>query len=147
VNRTIALIGGALLGALASGCSGEKYAELSGTVTLKGAPLKSGIVTFFPSTGEPFAATIENGNYTLATARYGEYRVTVTQLAESPEVSSGAGGRKMKPGEVDPTATVGKGDAAPKPAQPVPDKYKSVDTSGLSVTIDQPKTTYLVPLN
>jgi hypothetical protein len=145
VNRTIALIGGALLGALASGCSGEKYAELSGTVSLKGQPLKSGIISFFPSAGEPFAATIDNGNFTVSNARYGEYRVTVTALAESPEVFTGSGGRKMKPGEVDPTA------AAPlvsaKPTQVIPEKYKSVDSSGLSVTIDQPKATYPVPLN
>jgi len=53
----------------------------------------------------------------------------------------------MKPGEVDPAAAAPKGGTAPKPVQPIPEKYQSVDTSGLRVTIDQPKVNYPVPLN
>lgn len=147
MNRTITLVATAVFAALAPGCSGEKFGELSGTVSLMGQPLRSGVVTFFPSEGEPFAATVENGTFAVSNARYGEYRVTVTPSVESPEVWAGAGGRKMKPGEVDPTATAPKGGSAPKPAQPIPEKYQSVDTSGLSCTIDQPKVTLPVALN
>jgi hypothetical protein len=129
-----------------AGCGGEKSAEVTGTVTLKNQPLASGIVTFFPENGTPVAAFVEGGSYKLPALVQGNYRIAVTPQAESPEVSSSGSGKSMKPGEVDPTAK-----AAPAPKKTsgplIPEKYRSVDTSGLSCKVDQSKVTCPIALD
>lgn len=132
------------LGLLAlSGC-GEKFSEVSGTVSLGGKPLEAGVVTFFPEKGLPVAASVQNGSYTAVNVPFGPVRVTVTPLQTEAEVTAGPGG-PVKPGQEDPTA---KQTPAPKkPAGPIiPEKYTSVDTSGLSTKVEQEKVTFPIDL-
>jgi hypothetical protein len=132
------------------GCSGEKTAEVSGTVTLNNQPLASGVVTFFPETGAPVAVFIQNGSYTASGIGYGNCRVSVAPQVEAPAPKTDAGGKTMKPGQ-SPTPTKGAPMAVPKkdpaPASPIPEKYRNADTSDLNCKIDQSKVTYPITLN
>ena len=126
------------------GC-GDKLAQVTGTVTLNSKPLESGVVTFFPASGTPVAANIDNGSYTIPAIGYGKYRITVTPVTAPPQVTTSSSGKTLKPGEVDPSAK-----AAPplKATGPViPEKYRTVDNSGLSCDVDQAKTTFPINLD
>jgi hypothetical protein len=144
-NRLALLFLGLGIAPLA-GCGGEKQGEVTGTVMLKNQPLASGVVTFFPENGTPVAAFVENGSYTIPGIVYGNHRIAVTPRAEVQEVTTGGAGRPLKPGEVDPAA---KAASAPKkpPGPPIPDKYRSADTSNLKCTVDQPKVTHPIALD
>lgn len=141
-NRRRVAVALALGLAALSGCA-EKFGEVTGEVALKGKPLAKGVVTFFPEQGTPVAAFVTDGTYTVPALPYGSYRVSVAPVPEGPEVAQ-AGGKVLKPGEVDPNA---KAPVPKKPAGPaIPEKYKSVDTSGLSFKVEQPKSTFPVSL-
>ena len=129
-----------------SGCSGEKFAEVTGTVTLKNKPLASGVVTFFPETGSPVAAFVKDGTYTFPSLVYGNYRIAVTPTFESPDVVAGGSGQPRKPGQVDQTGRVA---AAPKKESgpSIPEKYRLADTSGLSWKVAEPKVTCPIALD
>jgi hypothetical protein len=143
VNRLgILLLGFGLLPLV--GC-GAGQAEVTGTVTLKNQPLEKGIVTFFPEKGEPVAAFVDNGTYSVPTIVYGNYRVAVTPQAETMATTTTKSGRTLKPGEVDPTAKAASGPKPPKRA--IPDKYHSADTSGLTCQVDKSKVTYPITLD
>lgn len=144
VNRLARLLLGlGLVGLL--GCGGGP-AEVTGAVTIGGKPLESGVVTFFPDNGaQPVASFIAGGTYSAAGVPQGDCKVTVTPMEAEQGVGTGAGGRKLKPGEVDPTA---KGQAEPpKPKSPIPEKYRSVDTSGLLCKVDSAKVNYPIALD
>ena len=76
---------GAVAAGLLVGC-GDKYGgkvEVSGTVKLKGQPIKSGVIMFEPVGGQGTAATapISDGNYKLAREsglKPGKYLIRVT---------------------------------------------------------------------
>lgn len=126
-----------------AGC-GDRAAEVSGTVQLKSQPLPTGVITFFPASGMPVAATISNGAYGVPNLPYGSYKVAVTALASEPSVVGGPGGPRK------PTSSPGAPAAAAAPAEKgpqIPAKYGSVDTSGLTVTVDQSKVTFPVTLD
>jgi hypothetical protein len=112
----------AALGLLAAGCSGG--GSVSGTVTLDGAPLKTGTVTFHPVAGGPTAiGTIKEGSYELAIGSdrsipTGEYVVTV-EATESPTPEAAADPR-----------------SPPKPPRRLtPERYGNKDLSELRATV------------
>lgn len=67
------------LGLGCSGPSGSEKASVSGSVTLNGAPLDSGLISFFPVDGKgaPASAAIDKGKYTVQ-VELGEKRVEIT---------------------------------------------------------------------
>jgi hypothetical protein len=84
------------LGAAAalSGCSGEPRAAVSGTVKLKGAPLKHKVVlTFVGPDNTPISAqTDEGGAFSLTGLPVGETRVTLVSVPDggpTPRVPEG----------------------------------------------------------
>jgi hypothetical protein len=126
-----------------AGC-GESFGEVEGNVVLKGQKVPSGVVTFFPAEGSPTATFIQDGKYS-ARLLYGQYKISVTEQTESPEVTT-AGGKPMKPGESAPQA------AAPAAAKkskktPINPKFGSIDSSGLTVKVDKSKVSYPISLD
>jgi hypothetical protein len=113
----------AALGLFAAGCGGG--ASVSGKVTLDGAPVHGGTVTFHPVAGGPTAvgAIQADGSYELAvgnerTVQPGEYVVTV-EATEKPSSEAPADPR-----------------SPPKaPRRLTPAKYASTETSDLKVTV------------
>jgi hypothetical protein len=142
-KRLVPLLLGLSLFALC-GC-GDRLAEVSGTVTVNGKPLPEGVVTIFGENGASTAASVQNGSYTAVGVGYGNHRITVTPLAAAP-VGGTSGGRPLKPGEVDPAAKNAPATPAQKPSV-IPEKYRSVDTSGLTVKVDQAKVTNNITLD
>jgi hypothetical protein len=65
--------------ALAAGCgSGQQKAQVSGTVTLDGVPVETGVIQFYPtSRGQTAGGGIEQGKYKLD-ASVGEMTVTIS---------------------------------------------------------------------
>ena len=63
---------------LSAGCGSEPKAEVSGTVTLDGAPIENGAIQFYPvgANGQTAGAGIENGKYKVSTS-VGEMTVTI----------------------------------------------------------------------
>ena len=72
-------------GLLAAGCGGPDQAALKGKVTLDGAPVENGSITFYSTgpDGGKAAAPIQNGEYAVPTDRAlkpGTYKVEVSWL-------------------------------------------------------------------
>jgi hypothetical protein len=71
----------------ASSCGGCQKSNgtvaVKGHVSYKGAPLNSGTLTFYPTTGRTTGAAISGGNYTSELAP-GDYAVTVSVAQELP---------------------------------------------------------------
>lgn len=92
--KTTTALGLAFLVTLAAGCGGEGVAptaEVTGTVTYKGAPLENVNVVFTPANGRPATGTTDaEGKFTLSTfasddgAVPGEHRVAITSTAIPP---------------------------------------------------------------
>ena len=64
----IRVIGFAVALAFVVGCSGgDDRVEVTGTVTLKGGPIKSGTISFSPLEGQKFGATatVSNGDFNI----------------------------------------------------------------------------------
>ncbi len=125
--RLIGRFLGMLLPALAliefAGCGGKYNAKVSGSVTLDGASVPRGTVTFAPSSGGPAAyARIAEGTYTVYTGREaglpaGDYQVTVVanELAAAKETDNGG---------------------PPPPGKAItPAWYGNKETSGLKFTV------------
>lgn len=103
-----------------AGCSsgGVKKVTVSGTVSYKGQPVRSGILQFVGPEGAYSAANIQSdGSFTITDVVPGEVKVGVM---EAPGGSGSSSGEKGRP--------------APKPVD-LPDKYRSPETSGLKYTI------------
>lgn len=127
-----------------AGCGGDKYAEVSGAITLNGAPLDGATVTFFHDKGVTVAGFAENGRYRVLDVLRGVNRITVTPKWEEPQTTAGVG-RPLKPGEVDPTARPA---PAAKKAPTLPlDKYLDVDKSNLKCNVDKQKMDHPIVLN
>jgi hypothetical protein len=90
-----------------------------GTVTLKGAPLPSGNIQFFPADGRPAGGAIKDGKFSLTTyegddgAIPGKHTVTVAAYKDV-----------KVPGQTEPQQTL-----------ITPEQYASTVTSGISVDI------------
>lgn len=87
------------------GCGGPYDASVEGLVTLDGAPLPSGSISFVPSSGGPsaYARTDSSGRYEVYTGREagispGEYEVTVV-AREAPTVKQSKLGGPPPPGK------------------------------------------------
>ncbi|MDB5340511.1 MAG: carboxypeptidase regulatory-like protein [Planctomycetaceae bacterium] len=98
-----------------AGCGNSGIGEVSGTVTLDGAPLSEGIVTFEdPSRGIGQSTPVKAGSYQMAGAlKVGEYKVAV----QPPSAPSPMASRS--------TAA----------AAAVPSRYSQPVTSGLTATV------------
>ena len=83
MSRRLALVFVPVLGLFLAGCGGS-WATASGTVTLDGAPLKDGTVSFHPAGDGPTAyGTVKDGAFTVSTGQrdglpVGKYKVTIS---------------------------------------------------------------------
>lgn len=121
--RRLAVVVGVF--ALTVGCNDSPYnANVSGSVTLDGAPVGPGVITFVPPTRgpNPGVGTIQpNGTYFLKTKHErginsGDYKVAIQVYKPEPG---------LQPGE--------RSYKEPEPA--VPEKYLQSGTSGLSFEV------------
>jgi hypothetical protein len=117
-----------------AGCSRSGLeSSVAGSVTLDGKPLGLGGVVFASSGGNPSSGTIgRDGSYTLKTANTpglnpGKYRVSVNAL-DTPNPPPGVR------------------DSTP-PKQLVPEKYTSLDTSGLEYEVKPGSNTINIDLS
>jgi hypothetical protein len=109
-----------------SGCGGSEFgATVTGVVTLDGKSITPGFVTFAPEDPAAVPAVSDldaKGRFTLTTSKKpglvpGKYRVAVQSYRPPGNVTPGQ--RIMTPSE-----------------RLIPDKYFSVDTSGLQFTVN-----------
>lgn len=103
----------------------EGLKEVTGKITYKDQPLTSGIVTFFTEKRDGRSATGiigADGTYALQTdanspgARPGDYKIRIESWSVPPKVTDDA----VVPGK-----------------SAIPDKYGSVDQSGLTATVKE----------
>ena len=116
---------------VAAGCSSDSsHGTVSGTVTLDGTPLASGLIRFVPADGQTATAdaTIANGEFT-AKVPVGEKRVTIS----APKV---VGKRRMYETPDSPTVDVVE--------ELLPERYNS--RSELSITVEAGKQDAEFPL-
>ena len=117
---------------LFSGCSGPNAASVSGSVTLDGQPLTTGMVSFYPAgDGTPATGSIDSsGNYSLSTGTDiglapGKYIAIVVATKDPPQLYDKTG-------------------AEIPPIPITPAKYGNTNTSDLRVEVKPGKNT--VPL-
>jgi hypothetical protein len=129
--------------ALLPGC-GRTFGSVTGTITLGGAPLPAGLVSFLAEDGTVVSANVDtNGNYRVDNVPAGLARVTVyTGFNDNP----GAMGDLLKNQGRDPVRFKDMPKSAP-PLVMVPQKYSTPETSGLSVTVGKSETKYDIPLD
>jgi hypothetical protein len=128
-----------LLVLLAAGCGRDvPQAEVSGTVTYRGKPLPGGVVTFITDRGLSGTATIgADGGYRLL-APVGDVKVSVDNRMLRKVRSAGYRISNRPEGEgLQPlTGTY----------VPVPEKYASAETSGLTRHVDREAQTFDIRL-
>ena len=134
-----------------AGC-GSGTGTVKGQVTFQGKPLSGGTIMFAPVDSKHNSVSREideNGNFEVPNVPVGEARVSVDNqsLKPAPPVGSGGGPPEL-------LKKLGKGNPAPKKAEPPPDaaekdgskkargtykeipsKYYRTDTSGLTYTV------------
>lgn len=146
-RRGLILLG--LLLPLLVGC-GPGQGKVSGRVLFNGAPLPGGLVTFRPADARQNAITAPidaQGNYE-AILPAGEVKVCVdNRELEPPPVLSGLQPPGLPPevqkaigGKADKAAPRAADKPADKPAGryvPIPEKYYTVETSGLQFTVQR----------
>lgn len=109
-----------LLALFASGCGGN-YASVQGTVTLDGAPVETGYLSFIPAdaaAGSSLRAPIANGRYVITSTgqlKPGGYRVEI----HAPRKT----GKKISAGSPSPPGTM-----VDEEVEAVPDKYNKRTT-------------------
>ena len=119
-----------LLGALTAlvcGCGGGDVGQVSGTVTLSGQPLAEGTVVF-ENTPAGISVNAEigpDGSYTVKTYELSGLPPGTYQVAIKP-ASIGDGETPLVSDPSEEIAT---------PASVIPEKYRSVETSELTVTV------------
>lgn len=123
-TRLAAALGAVALSIILSGCGSNSAATVQGVVTLDGAPVPAGSISFVPATGgaQSYAMSDESGNYEVYTGREagltpGQYRVTVV-ARERPKVNQ-----------------TELGGPAPAGDSLTPRWYASPDTSGLTFDV------------
>ncbi len=123
----------------ATGCrpNPPQVVPVSGVVTLDGKPLAGAAITFVPVAGGVFGcgSTNNSGEFTLGTfaetdgALAGVHRVSIT-----PDIISPAAMGQTSPGEGG-GARPGESNRGAKSR--IPEKYASIDTSGLQVDVQK----------
>jgi hypothetical protein len=151
------LLTGTLLlgfGLLLSGCSRSglgREGEVSGKVTYKGKPLPGGQVTFMTPQGYGFNGVIDpEGNYKVRPL-VGEVRIAVdNSMLARPHESAQDMRRRMGMEPAPGVKVEGQKSAAPAITGtyvPLPDKYRSPDTSGLTYTVKSGSQTHDIELS
>lgn len=121
-GKTIAFLG---LLAFVAGCGSAKMPPVSGTVTVKGAPLSKGSLSFRPDAGNPTkfvpAGIIEGGKYTISTngkpgAPLGKYKVLVVAQQEVDSTRPEEAKSLINPAYSDPAKTTLSVEVVEKPA-------------------------------
>jgi hypothetical protein len=99
--------------------------SVEGKVRFRGKPLSGGVVGFHPEKGKPVLAKIDtDGNYLAPAVPVGAVKVTVDTKPAKPRPG---GGR-------------------PAPFIPIPAKYATPETSGLTLTVQKGKQTFDIEL-
>ena len=142
-----------------SGC-GKSTATVSGTVKFQGELLPSGTVLIYGADGQPVKGTIsEDGKYMVADAPVGAVKIAVQVQDPSSMPGGGAagaggpaeGGQDMSKGVpgADEHAKKGMDRAMPgneRRVLPIPARYSSPETSGLSTTLKKGKQNFPIEL-
>jgi hypothetical protein len=126
-----------LLALAATGCEGQKMGQVSGTVTVGGAPVTTGTISFIPADGKAAVGAIgPDGRFTLTTnqpndgALIGPHKVTIhaTKVGGGTMVPAsfedelkGAKGQVLVPGKVE---------------WIVPERYAHLNTTDLTATVN-----------
>jgi hypothetical protein len=143
-----------LLPLVLAGCGSKERATVEGKVTVDGAPANVGIVTFTSVDGKSRISAMKagiqpDGTYRIEDAPLGEVKVSVAPLSLSQ--GRGAARRKERIKELVERRKGGKempGEPAPADsAVPIPKKYASADTSGLTTTLKPGKNVYDIELS
>ena len=97
--KSIVVCGFALLAATLTGCGAGDLATLEGVVTLDGAPVPAGSISFVPTAGgaQAYAMSDDSGSYEAYTGREaglqpGQYKVTVVARQRPKVNQTEAGG-------------------------------------------------------
>jgi hypothetical protein len=115
--RPILATGFAALALAASSCSDRDRlsgAEAAGRVTLDGRPFTAGTVVFLSPSGSTVAEIQSDGSYRATNVPLGPVRVLLAPGGPSAAAPDGRG---------------------PAPQQAPPPRYRSADTSGLTLTV------------
>jgi hypothetical protein len=118
-----------------SGCgSGGGAGDVSGKVTYQGKALPSGRITFLCKGGDKpvLSSAIKDGEYSIEKAAAGPARVAVETFQFKTVPIPGATKSSTLPGSDAPP---------PGPYVPIPQKYRTPDSSGLTYTISKGKQT------
>ncbi|MGL6075349.1 MAG: hypothetical protein ACRC8S_14430 [Fimbriiglobus sp.] len=117
-----------------TGC-GQATGTVSGTVTVGGAPLAAGTITFVGDVGEPKSAGIVDGKYETAAMPVGTYKIMIlvrdvpTSEANAAAAKTGVVGSGLGAGDTRPTST-------PKTKKLELDpKYADPEKSGLTFPV------------
>lgn len=147
------LTGTLLLGLLLSGCGYSGMGPqgvVSGKVMYKGKPLTGGHITFLTSKGVMFSGPIDpEGNYSVK-AGVGEARISVDNLMLKSRQPSPAEIRRQM-GTVPPPGAKIEDTKEAAPAitgtyVPLPEKYRSAETSGLTYAVKTGSQTHDIEL-
>ncbi|MBI1311746.1 hypothetical protein GC176_10680 [bacterium] len=128
-----------------AGCGGSKAGrettyEVSGKVTLAGAPLEGATVSFFPSEGQRSAMGLTDGEgqYVLTTYEYGDgampgkYKITIRKaIPKKPGTSNTH--EAYASGQVD-MSKMHKGEVEAEPSA-LPERYQNPDESGFQADV------------
>lgn len=130
-----------LIFAAALGC-GAGRGTVSGSVTVRGAPMTRGLVSFIPAQGEPHSYAVIEGKYGPLDVPVGDYEVCI-RIVEPPGGAPAVAMTEVKgAGPVDgrkPALTKGK-------KQTIDPKYEDPRSSGLKTNIKPGVNTYDIPL-
>ncbi len=154
--------GGLMLLLLLAGCSSP--GSISGKITYKGKPLKSGTVTFVPDQGGGFTSEIRDGEYKIERIPPGPAKIAVIPSSTIPpmqylmkmrppkEVMEKAAPGKSIEGQAESPPPPGKSIEAipksgPKIETPFPvNRFKDPNTSGLTYTVKSGSQVYDIEL-
>jgi hypothetical protein len=108
-------------------------ARVSGSISYKGQPIKSGAMAFHTADGNSFNAVISSdGTYTASDLPVGEMVITVNTEVNNTKAAQGGDARRRN--RMQTGASAGP-EAPPEPAVKIPAKYRSAKTSPLTVTL------------
>lgn len=130
---------------VASGCGGEagpRLVECKGTVTYEGKPVPGATVTFMvPKSPIAMGTTDSSGKFVITTggrrgAPVGEAAVGIVKAPES----TGPDMTQMKPGDMQKMQVKQVDSGAKQVKSPIPEKYGSPESSGLTAAISEDPT-------
>lgn len=139
---------GAILAAMASGCSGVSISNVSGKVQVAGKPLSGGTISFLSEKPGATAVTVQiggDGTYNIPDLPYGEYFVSIAPAPPGAEGGSAMTNAKIRSEAIDragqpmPRDIIDAGPATPtaKPKGPVvPEKYMDAYNTELKCNVN-----------